>query len=141
VAGETVPAQGSTEATQDFVLEGEALDVQISHYTCVEENYGGTHYCPGGSLTASGVPVAPGVVACDKAWMGDRLVVGGFPVTCADTGSAVHAPIIDWWCYSQLCYDEGCTAPCPHPCEKIVGGRCYAEARVVARAGRRPRES
>ena len=132
-----MPAQGSTEATQDFVLEGEALDVQISHYTCVEENYGGTHYCPWGSPMASSLPVHAGAVACDPSWMERKLLIGGiWLVECEDTGSLVKAPIVDWWCWSfdhygapgSPEYDQRCPAICEWQDE---AGRCWAKARVV----------
>lgn len=62
---------------------------QITIYCC--KNDPGGAYC---GLTASGVPVAPGMAACSSHWpFGTRfLVAGRYPVTCLDRGSAVTQP-------------------------------------------------
>jgi 3D (Asp-Asp-Asp) domain-containing protein len=107
VAGETVPAQGSTEAAQDLVLEGEALDGSLNRrdtetgstgdlfwlttYTC-EEGYCG--------FTANNVQVAEytlegyRMAACSEHWaFGTRfLVAGRWLVECQDRGSGVVLP-------------------------------------------------
>jgi 3D (Asp-Asp-Asp) domain-containing protein len=109
LAGATVPPQGSTEAAQDLVLEGEALDGNpasqsdgttgrfetegagegelwwLTTYTC-EEGYCG--------FTASGVQVATGMAACSEHYaFGTRfLVAGRWLVECQDRGSGVVLP-------------------------------------------------
>jgi 3D (Asp-Asp-Asp) domain-containing protein len=106
----------------------------ISHYTCLEDNYGGTHYCPWGRATASGVAVSPGVAACEPRLLGQSLTVAGLRFTCADTGGAIGPGVIDIWAYSfdhwgppgTPQYDQ----PPPAPCEVVIGGRCYAEVTV-----------
>jgi hypothetical protein len=107
----------------------------MSHYTCLEENYGGTHYCPWGNLTASGLPVSPGVAACEPALLKHRISVSGFSFLCADTGSAVGPGVLDIWCYSFDHYGAPGTPEyeeaCPAPCEVEIEGRCWARVRVV----------
>jgi 3D (Asp-Asp-Asp) domain-containing protein/peptidoglycan hydrolase CwlO-like protein len=58
-----------------------------------------TGYCLRGT-TATGIPVAPGVVAVDPAVipLGTRMFVPGYGEgIAADTGSAVHGRVIDLW--------------------------------------------
>jgi hypothetical protein len=90
-------------------IDGEL--VRVTHYTCVEANYGGTHYCPEGSLMASGWPVFAGAAACAPSNMNRRFRLGGLEFTCLDTGSLVTG--VDLWCWSFECWDEGCQEPCP----------------------------
>ncbi len=53
---------------------------------------------PGYGITASGVPVTQGIVACDPSVLplGTRLYVPGYGhAVCADTGGAIIGNIID----------------------------------------------
>lgn len=113
----------------------------ISHYLCEGDETG--QYCPLGNLTASGIPVEPGVAACSPELLETRLSIAGTGFLCADTGGAIGPGIIDIWCYSVTfwgrpdCKDEWwCGLPCPAPCEqKIMGAdgiqRCYAQVTVL----------
>jgi hypothetical protein len=122
----------------------------MSHYTCLEENYGGTHYCPWGNRTASGTIVEPSVAACSPDLLGKTVQVGGWGFRCDDTGSLVRDRTLDIHCYSFQSW--GPTDPyfivsespvqyakdqwwwglsCPAPCEQEIDGRCYAKVRVM----------
>ena len=136
VTGDTEKdTQPAVAAQQDQSLSpGEVIDVQLSTYTCVGDGTGA--YCPGGTRTASGTIVHAGGAACDPEWMGDVLEVGRFRVTCEDTGSAVHAPILEFWCYSWDHWGSPGTPeydqPCPAICEwQDEAGRCFAQATVM----------
>jgi 3D (Asp-Asp-Asp) domain-containing protein len=56
------------------------------------------YHLPG--LTASGIPVGPGVIAVDPAVipLGTQVLVPGYgPAVAADTGSAIRGNVIDLW--------------------------------------------
>jgi 3D (Asp-Asp-Asp) domain-containing protein len=56
------------------------------------------YHLPG--VTASGIPVGPGVIAVDPAVipLGTRVFVPGYgPAVAADVGSAVRGALIDLW--------------------------------------------
>jgi hypothetical protein len=101
----------------------------ISHYFCEGDSTGA--YCPWGRATASGLPVSPGLAACDASLLGVSVEVSGIGFLCADTGGAIGPAIIDIWCYSAFCWDEACTEACPAPCEQVINGRCYAAVTVL----------
>ena len=121
-------------------MEGEVDGLWLmSHYTCLEENYGGTHYCPWGNRTASGTIVEPGVAACSPDLLGKTVQVGGWGFRCDDTGSLVRDRTLDIHCYSfqswgptdaQYAGEWWYGLPCPDPCEVEIEGRCYSEVRV-----------
>ena len=101
-------------------------------YRCLDDSTGA--YCfP--DLTASGVPVQPGVAACEPGAMGGVYEAGGRLWTCADTGLFSGYDVLEIWCHSidhwgypgSPEYEE----PCPNLCEVEIEGRCYAEVRVV----------
>lgn len=77
----------------------EVSGAHLTIYNCIGDNGG---YCPDGSHTASGAPVAPGVAACDPKFMGMRFVIKGDPTatvwTCLDTG-LFTSPLFDLWFY------------------------------------------
>lgn len=95
-----------TSGTNDLVVApqedevGDEQTVRTSHYTCLEENWGGAHYC--GLMGCAGEQVRPGAVACPSWRCGQTFIMGGHSGVCADTGSApIEAgEVIDWWCYS-----------------------------------------
>jgi len=106
----------------------------ISHYFCEGDSTGA--YCPWGRATASGIPVSPGVAACEPALLRRSVASGGISFLCADTGEEIGPGVIDILCYSAFCWDEACTEACPAPCEEVLYGpdgigRCYAMVEVI----------
>ena len=67
-------------------------ECRITHYCC--ESKGNPHICGTGTgLTATGVPVAPGMVAVDPKVipLGSTVVIDGIPYLAADTGVSGYA--------------------------------------------------
>lgn len=140
------PAEGGVDGVRPEVIgQGEAEAGagelwRISHYTCLEENWGGTHYCAEGDRTASGVPVGPGVAACGAEYLGHMVRVDGWDLLCADTGNLVVGNTIDIHCYSYDHWGAPGTPEykeaCPSPCEQVIYGpsgigHCWALAEVI----------
>jgi 3D (Asp-Asp-Asp) domain-containing protein len=82
---------------------GDRLFVTLSFYYCEHLDSGvsggdGGAFC---GLTRDGSQVAPGVAACDAAYLGQRFRIEGDPYDllyrCADTGSAVGGQHRDIW--------------------------------------------
>jgi len=111
----------------------------ISHYTA-GANWGGTSY-PFGSLTATGVPAQPGVVACGPSYVRKHVVIGGWDMVCADTGNPtyVYDGVADIWCEGeswgptdpQYAGEWWYGLPCPAPCEVEREGHCWARVEVM----------
>jgi 3D (Asp-Asp-Asp) domain-containing protein len=90
-------------ATPYPLATGDRVQVTLSFYYCehLDPNVGGGD---GGGFcgrTADGSPVAPGVAACDAAYLGQLFRIQGDPLArvyrCADTGSAVGGLHRDIW--------------------------------------------
>ena len=67
-------------------------ECRITHYCC--ESKGNPHICGTGTgLTATGVPVAPGMVAVDPDVipLGSTVIIDGIPYLAADTGVSGYA--------------------------------------------------
>ena len=67
-------------------------ECRITHYCC--ESKGNPHICGTGTgLTATGVPVAPGMVAVDPDVipLGSTVIINGVPYLAADTGVSGYA--------------------------------------------------
>jgi hypothetical protein len=85
---------------------GDRIQVTLSFYYCEHLDPGvgggdGGGFC---GHTADGSAVAPGVAACDAAYLGQLFRIQGDPANriyrCADTGSAVGGLHRDIWFYS-----------------------------------------
>ena len=75
--------------------------VRVTHYTCLEENYGGAHYCGYMGCPGAGY-VRAGFAACPAWRCGQQFVMGGYTLVCGDTGSwPIEAgQVVDVACYS-----------------------------------------
>lgn len=82
-------AMANYEALGQYRYIGEC---RITHYCC--ESKGNPHICGTGTgLTATGVPVAPGMVAVDPEVipLGSTVIINGVPYLAADTGVSGYA--------------------------------------------------
>lgn len=82
-------AMANYEALGQYRYIGEC---RITHYCC--ESKGNPHICGTGTgLTATGVPVAPGMVAVDPKVipLGSTVIINGIPYLAADTGVSGYA--------------------------------------------------
>lgn len=82
-------AMANYEALDGYRYIGEC---RITHYCC--ESKGNPHICGTGTgLTATGVPVAPGMVAVDPKVipLGCTVIINGTPYLAADTGVSGYA--------------------------------------------------
>lgn len=82
-------AMAHYEALGQYRYIGEC---RITHYCC--ESKGNPHICGTGTgLTATGVPVAPGMVAVDPDVipLGSTVIIKGVPYLAADTGVSGYA--------------------------------------------------
>ena len=82
-------ATANYEALGQYRYIGEC---RITHYCC--ESKGNPHICGTGTgLTATGVPVAPGMVAVDPDVipLGSTVIIDGIPYLAADTGVSGNA--------------------------------------------------
>ena len=82
-------AMAHYEALGQYRYIGEC---RITHYCC--ESKGNPHICGTGTgLTATGVPVAPGMVAVDPKVipLGSTVIINGIPYLAADTGVSGYA--------------------------------------------------
>lgn len=82
-------AMAHYEAIGQYRYIGEC---RITHYCC--ESKGNPHICGTGTgLTATGVPVAPGMVAVDPKVipLGSTVIINGIPYLATDTGVSGNA--------------------------------------------------
>lgn len=82
-------AMANYEALDGYQYIGECT---ITHYCC--ESNGNAHTCGTGTgLTATGIPVAPGMVAVDPKVipLGSTVIIGGVSYLAADTGVSGYA--------------------------------------------------
>ena len=82
-------AMANYEALDGYRYIGEC---RITHYCC--ESKGNPHICGTGTgLTATGVPVAPGMVAVDPKVipLGSTVIINGIPYLATDTGVSGYA--------------------------------------------------
>lgn len=110
-AASTEPAVPSSESVEEPPVERAVDEFYISIFCCLNDRTG--HYC---GRTASGITVAPGVVACSLHYpFSTSFIIAGdtsFPNgrSCQDRGGLVTNPNhIDIWFYD--CGDQQDPAP------------------------------
>ena len=84
-------AMANYEALGKYQYLGEFM---ITHYCCEQYN----HICgTGDGITASGIPVSPGIIAVDPDVipLGSTVIINGVPYLAADTGALVKDNHID----------------------------------------------
>ena len=94
VDAETAARQAQAEAYEDIGAYQYIGECTITHYCC--EKY--QHVCGTGTgLTATGIPVAPGMVAVDPDVipLGSTVIIDGQEYLAADTGGAIKGNHVD----------------------------------------------